>query len=43
MPLWSNDTISYMDSLDLSDILDYEDYMVISSDEELQGMEEVSY
>ena len=30
-----------MDSLDLSDILDYEDYMVISSDEQLPGMEEV--
>ena len=32
-----------MDSLDLSDILDYEDYMVTSSDEELPGMEEVPY
>ena len=32
-----------MDSLDLSDILDYEDYMVISSHEELPGIEEVSY
>ena len=39
----SNDTASYMDSLDLSDILDYEDYMVTSSDEELPGMEEVPY
>ena len=36
-------SISYMDSLDLSDILDYEDYMVISSDEEIPGMEEVLY
>ena len=26
-----------MDSLDLSDISDYEDYMVTSSDEELPG------
>ena len=34
---------SYMDSLDLSDISDYEDYMVTSSDEEIPGMEEVSY
>ena len=34
---------SYMDSLDLSDILDYEDYMVTSSDEEIPGMEEVPY
>ena len=35
------DTISYMYSLDLSDISDYEDYVVISSDEEIPGMEEV--
>ena len=32
-----------MDSLDLSDISDYEDHMVISSDEEIPGMEEVPY
>ena len=32
-----------MDSLDLSDISDYEDYMVTSSDEEIPGMEEVPY
>ena len=36
-------TVSYMDNLDLSDISDYEDYMVTSSDEELTGMEEVPY
>ena len=42
-PYGSNDTVSYMNSLDLSDILDYEDYMVTSSDEELLGMEEVPY
>ena len=36
-------SVSYMDSLDLSDILDYEDYMVTSSDEEILGMEEVPY
>ena len=30
-----------MDSLDLSDNSDYEDYMVTSSDEEIPGMEEV--
>ena len=42
-PYGSNDTVSYIDSLDLSDILDYEDYMVTSSDEELPGMEEVPY
>ena len=42
-PYGSNDTVSYMDSLDLSDILDYKDYMVTSSDEELLGMEEVPY
>ena len=42
-PYGSNDTVSYMDSLDLSDILDYEDYMVTSSDEELLGIGEVPY
>ena len=42
-PYGSNDTVSYMDSLDLSDISDYDDYMVTSSDEELPGMEEVPY
>ena len=42
-PYGSNNTVSYMDTLDLSDILDYEDYMVTSSDEELPGMEEVPY
>ena len=42
-PYGSNDTVSYMDSLDLSDISDYEDYMVTSSDEEIPGMEEVPY
>ena len=36
-------TVSYMDSLDLSDISDYEDYMVTSSDKEILGMEEVPY
>ena len=34
---------SYMDSLDLSDISDYEDYMVTSSDEEIPGMKEMPY
>ena len=42
-PYGSNNTPSYMDSLDLSDISDYEDYMVTSSDEEIPGMEEVPY
>ena len=43
-PYGNNDTVSYMDSLDLSDILDYEDYMLTTSDdEELLGMEEVPY
>ena len=37
------ETLSYMDSLDLSDISDYENYMVTSSDEEIPGMEEVPY
>ena len=39
----SNNTLSYMDSLDLNDISDYEDYMVNSSDEEIPGIEEVPY
>ena len=42
-PYRSNDTVSYMDSLDLSDISDFEDYMVTSSDEELPGMEKVPF
>ena len=40
-PYANYNTISYMDSVDLSDISDYEDYMVTSSDEEIPGMEEV--
>ena len=33
-----------MDGLDLSDILDYEDYMMTTSDdEELPGLKEVPY
>ena len=42
-PYMSYKTLSYMDSLDLNDISDYEDYMVTSSDEEIPGMEEVPY
>ena len=33
-PYGNNDTVSYMDSLDLSDILDYEDYMMTTSDDD---------
>ena len=37
-------TVSYIDHLDLSDLLDYEDYMMTTSDDEdLPGMEEVPY
>ena len=44
MPYGNSDTVSYMDSLDLSDILDYEDYMMTTrDDEELPGLEEVFY
>ena len=39
MPLHEYQIPSYMDNLDLSDISDYEDYMVTSSDEEIPGME----
>ena len=43
-PYGNSDTVSYMDSIDLSDISDYEDYMMTTSDdEELPGLEEVLY
>ena len=43
-PYTNSDTVSYMDSLDLSDISNYEDYMMTTSDDEdLPGMEEVPY
>ena len=34
---------SYMDSLDLSDILDYEDYMITSSDEDIPAFGDTPY
>ena len=34
---------SYMDSLDLSDISDFEDYMVTSRDEEIPTFEDTPY
>ena len=43
-PYGDNNTVSYMDSLDLSDISDYEDYMLTTSDDKvLPGLEEVPY
>ena len=40
----NNNSVSYMDSLDLSNISDYEDYMMTTSnDEELPRLEEVPY
>ena len=42
-PYANYQTLSYMDSLDLNDISEYEDYMVASHDEEIPGMEEVAY
>ena len=43
-PYGNNIAASYMDSLDLSDISDYEDYMMTTSDDdELPGMEEAPY
>ena len=42
-PYMNYGTVSYMDSLDLSDISDFEDYMVTSSDEDIPGMEEMPY
>ena len=40
MPL---DQQSYLDIIEISDISDYEDYMVTSSDEDIPGLEEVPY
>ena len=43
-PYGNNNSVSYMDSLDLSDISNYKDYMMTTSDdEELPGLEEVPY
>ena len=43
-PYGNSNTASYMDSLDLSDISDYKDYMMTTSDdEEIPGLEEVPY
>ena len=43
-PYGNSNTASYMDSLDLSNISDYKDYMMTTSDnEELPGLEEVPY
>ena len=42
-PYMNYKTLSYMESLDLSDISDYEDYIVTFSDEEIPGIEEVPY
>ena len=40
----NNNSVSYMDSLKISDISNYEDYMMTTSnDEELPGLEEVPY
>ena len=40
----NNDSVSCMESLEISDISDYKDYMMTTSDdEELQGLEEESY
>ena len=43
-PYKSNNTVSYLDSLDLSDVSDLEDHLLTTSDEEeLPGLEEVLY
>ena len=40
----NNDSVSHMDSLEISNISNYEDYMMTTSDnEELPGLEEVPY
>ena len=43
-PYRSNNTVSYIDSLDLSDVSGLEDHFLTTSDEEeLPGLEEVPY
>ena len=43
-PYGNSNSASHMDSLDLSNISDYEDYMMTTSDdEELPVLEEVPY
>ena len=43
-PYDNNTTMSYIDSLDLSDVSDLEDHFLTTSDEEeLPGLEEVPY
>ena len=43
-PYGSNNTLSYIDSLNLSDVSDLEDHFLTTSDEEeLPGLEEVLY
>ena len=42
-PYENFNTLSYMDSSYLTDISDYEDYIVTSSDDEIPGMAEVPY
>ena len=43
-PYTSNNTVSYIDNLDLSDVSDLEDHFLTTSDEEeLPGLEEVLY
>ena len=43
-PYRSNNTVSYIDSLDLSDVSDLEDhFLTTSNEEELPGLEEVPY
>ena len=34
---------SYIDSLDLSDIFDFEDIMIMSSDEDIPALEDIPY
>ena len=44
MPLHANCQMpSYMESLDLSDISDFEDYIVTSSDEDIPAFKDMPY
>ena len=43
MPYANYQISSYVDSLDLSDISEFEDYMVTSSDEDIPALEDMPY
>ena len=42
-PYMNHQMLSYMDSLDLSDLLEYADYMVTSSDDDIPAFGDTPY